>query len=167
MAKKKRGTSNFTHQDDARAPIHGSHPAHHGPAHWGEDFDEEQHRTKPIVLGPPAFGSPNRETLGHAMLPQHRSAEAEKFLDPDWKAEHLDGQEKVEDPDYEFVEDYRELSRSELLAEAKHRGLDVKDNTSKEDLVLALEANDEGIEVEVTGVEENDEVEVTAEETTA
>ena len=127
----KRGTSSFTHIDDAVAPTHTSHPGHFDALHYGEEHEDVRDREQ-VVLGPPAFGSPDPRTLGHTMHPDMRSHSAPS-LDPDFHAIQRTPMIRV------IMEDeLNEMSKAELYGLAKEAGLDVNKKMSKDELTQKI-----------------------------
>lgn len=147
---KPQGTSEFTYRDDLGAELHTSNPDHHEAMFYGGAVPAK-HELQEVVLGPPAFGSPDPRTLGHNMLP---AGNEQPDSAPDIAKDYAGGKplfNKVSSsPDEDSTSDdedektwKRSDNKSELLAEAQSRGLDVTDENTKEQIIEALEEDDD------------------------
>lgn len=145
MAKKKSGSvgsSVFTHQDDLGADLHPSDPYHHEAMFYGGNVPRK-HQLQEVVLGPPAFGSPDPRTLGHTMQPA-TDADSAPDLSPDYAGgkpvagiNDDEGSSKVE-------KTWKKSdSKEDLLKEAQSRDLDVTDENTKAEIIDALEEDDD------------------------
>lgn len=145
---KKIGTSAFTHQDDASAPIHTTN-AEHTEAHvyGGEATDKNEEAT--IVLGPPAFGSPDVRTLGHIMRPDVKPASAPK-LDANFEA-----LQAVESGGVITEEELNQMTKSELMSLADQMGVDVNSSMKKDEIIDAL-AEEKNVESDEGSDEDSD-----------
>lgn len=127
------GSSVFTHQDDATAPIHTTHPDHQDAHIYGGDVPPK-HELEEVVLGPPAFGSPDPRTLGHVMSPIHESTSAPP-LDPAFVALQKRTQAGVGEI---TEEDLQSKTKDELHALAQDLGVKVNKSASKQEIIDAI-----------------------------
>lgn len=149
MAKRGVGSSVFTHVDDLGAELHTSDFNHKDAMFYGGDVPKK-HELQEVVLGPPAFGSPDPRTLGHTMAPANNERAASA---PDLSEDYGAGKPVV---GHSVSDDLPEWSKSDkkedLLKAAQARGLNLTDDNTKPEIVDALEEHDEKLESD-----ENDE----------
>lgn len=154
-AKPRVGESAFTHQDDATAPIHTSNPEHMEAHVFGGAPPEDERET--VVIGPPAFGSPDVRTLGHSVNPDQNAVSAPK-LDSHFEA-------IVNTRGVVTEEDLQEMSKDELVAFAENQGVDVKSSMKKSEIIEAIsdeyeladdEEEAEGEDAEAAGDEDDE-----------
>jgi hypothetical protein len=136
----------------------------------GMSEEEQNMDMTPVVLGPPAYGSPDPISSGGRLLPLGEHPFRPDLLPEDHPSridpEYGKGYEGVLSPDEiggsfpgapgrtdlerdqqgadqsaEAV-DYNEQTKADLLAEAQSRGLDVSNSNTKDEIVSALEADD-------------------------
>jgi hypothetical protein len=170
-AKPRVGETAFTHQDDATAPIHTSNPEHMEAHVFGGAPPEDERET--VVIGPPAFGSPDVRTLGHSVNPDQNAVSAPK-LDSHFEA-------IVNTRGVMTESDLQEMSKADLVALAENHGIDVNSSMKKDEIIDAIadeyeladdEEEAEGEDAEAAG-DEGDEgssstrTEATRTETTA
>lgn len=131
-----RGTSPFTHEDDAKTPIHPSDPKHFDALHYGDEVPPK-HEIKPVVLGPGAFGSPDPRTLGHRMHPLEDRPASAPNLDPGF--EEFQGRGATEVPNTEHLvvteEGLNEMSKSDVFELATNAGLNPPSKATKSELI--------------------------------
>jgi hypothetical protein len=151
MAKQKVGTSDFSYQDDLGAELHPTNPDHHEAAFHGGRVPPKT-ELQEVVLGPPAFGSPDPRTLGHNMLP---AGNEQTDSAPDISEDYADGRPLFNKVSSAHEEDAstgsgeeaektwkKSDNKADLLAEARSRGLDVTEENTKEEITTALEEDD-------------------------
>lgn len=158
MAKGRKGlgSSEFTHVDDATAPIHTSHPDHFDALHYGEPVPKRN--LEEIVLGPGAFGSPDPRTLGHIMHPQVLSPSAPE-LDPDFQEAR-----GVHEVVVVTEESLNEMSKAELVTLARKAGYDVKSNQKKDEIISTILGESETVEVDEADLNLDEDEDTTSEE---
>lgn len=132
------GTSQFTHGDDDRTPLHPSNPDHHDALHYGDAVPPKNQLTE-IILGPPAFGSPDPRTLGHRMNPLEDRPASAPALDPTF--ESLQG--RTDNTVVVTEDELSQMSKAELRDLVDSAGIDVSSSASKSDLIDALTGNAE------------------------
>lgn len=100
---------------------------------------------EPVVMGPPAYGSPDPETANQTLLPlvDNSMVTAEEGTTSEDYAAGAEAGAGAE-----ITENYDEHSKEELQAEADRRGLEIEGsgkegNVLKDDLIEALEDDDE------------------------
>lgn len=152
------GTSAFTHQDDNGADLHPANADHQDALHYGGELPSKA-TTVPIVLGPPAFGSPDIRTLGHIM---HPDAEPASAPDLDTEFEEMRGNANNSGGDEETFEisedDLRSMSKPELRKLAGEIGLTVSNKLKQSEIVdLILNSEDDVDEDENDADEDEDE----------
>lgn len=149
--KRKVGTSDFTYQDDLGAEVHPSNPDHHDAMFYGGEVPAK-HELQEVVLGPPAFGSPDPRTLGHVMNPASgEQSNAAPEVSDDYaggkplfsKVSSAHEEDTTSDSGSEPEKNWKKGdSKADLLAEAQSRGLDVTEENTKDEIVEALEDDD-------------------------
>jgi hypothetical protein len=133
MASKRHvGTSGFTHQDDASAPIHTTDPNHLEAHVFGGPAPDEERET--VVLGPPAYGSPDVRTLGHSVNPGMDGRSAPE-LDSEFRAIQATGDAVTED-------DLQQMNKRDLIAFAEANNIEVKSSMTKDEILDVIK--DEG-----------------------
>lgn len=135
----------------------------------GMSEEEQSMDMTPVVVGPPAYGSPNPETAAGRLLPldQHPfnpEALPEDHpvrIDPEYgkgyqadltaaeigsqfpgAPQRTDLERDLAGTEEEEATDYNAQTKDELLTEASARGLDVTSSNTKAEIVAALEEDD-------------------------
>lgn len=142
------GSSAFTHVDDMGADLHPSDLDHHNAMFYGGGVPGKSEVSE-VVLGPPAFGSPDPRTLGHVMMPATDHPVSAPDLSPDYAGDKEaqlgpEPEETVndEDDDSNDATWNKSMNKADLLKEADSRNLDVTDENTKDEIVAALEEDD-------------------------
>lgn len=141
------GSSAFTHVDDMGADLHPSDPDHHEAMFYGGGVPGKS-EVNEVVLGPPAFGSPDPRTLGHVMMPATDHPVSAPELSSDYAGDkqaqlgptgdqNQGGASTSSDKSWN-----KSMSKADLLKEADSRNLDVDDTNTKEEILSALENED-------------------------
>lgn len=135
----KRGTSPFTHEDDAKTPIHPADSRHFDALHYGDEVPPK-HQMESVILGPGAFGSPDPRTLGHRMNPLEDRPASAPSLDPNF--EEFQGRKAPEQAsglgDTHIVvseDELNQMSKSDVFDLATSAGLSPASKASKADLI--------------------------------
>lgn len=131
------GTSQFTHEDDNRTPLHPSDPEHHDALHYGGQVPPKNQLVE-IILGPPAFGSPDPRTLGHRMNPLEDRPASAPALDPSF--EELQG--RTDNTVVVTEDELSQMSKAELRDLVDGTGVDVSSSATKQELIDALTGNE-------------------------
>lgn len=131
------GTSPFTHNDDALTPIHTSAADHHDALHYGGEVPPKNELAE-IILGPPAYGSPDPRTLGHRMHPLEDRPASAPNLDLGFEA--LQGRSSGE---VVTADDLNSMSKAEIKDLVDQAGLDAPSDATKSDLIDILTGADD------------------------
>lgn len=158
MSEETVGSSDFTYRDDLGAEVHPSDPDHHRAMFYGGSVPPKT-ELKEVVLGPPAFGSPDPRTLGHVMLPAgNEQTDSAPEISEDYasgkplfnkvSSSHEEdstqgGGSDSNDGNSQSDRDWnKSMRKDELLKVAEARGLDVKEENTVPELHEALENDD-------------------------
>lgn len=133
---KKRGTSAFTHIDDAVAPIHTTNAEHSDSLHYGAEVPEAQGT---VILGPGPFGSPDPRTLGHRMNPAEDRPASAPALDKNFTKMQgeLSGQVVFVSEDQ-----LNQMSKQDLIDLADRAGVEVNKSETKQEIIDTLLESD-------------------------